>query len=311
MKFRTQVTLSAFDFSFNHSDKILMMGSCFTENMAGPLQNSGFRIDVNPFGTVYNPQSLSSCIRELLIQKKYAASDLFKHQGLYHSFSHHSRFSDISQDHSLSKINERMGISSIFLKESTLLIVTFGTSYAYTLLSTRQPVTNCHKLPENLFARNRLTTKDITDDWNRLIREIRIVNPRIRILFTVSPIRHWKDGAHENQLSKAVLLLAVDEIIRENTQCYYFPSYELQLDELRDYRFYAEDMIHPSTVAINYIWERFSETFFSEHTCKQAAEWQNIQKALNHKPFNPESDEYKEFIKINEQRLEALRKLNY
>ena len=304
MCFRTKITIPTFNFNINHDDKFMMMGSCFAENMAMALLESGFQVDMNPFGTVYNPQSLASGIRNLLSRKKYATSDLFFHQGLYHSFSHHSRFSDISAENCIENINRRLETSADFLKSASILVVTYGTSYVYSLKSTGETVTNCHKLPDNHFTRKRLSVTDIVTDWDLLIKELKFYNPDLKLLFTVSPIRHWKDGAHENQLSKATLLLAIDELIRQNDFCHYFPSYEIVMDELRDYRFYAEDMLHPSSVAVEYIGKRFSDTFFTFETQSKVKEWQNIQKALKHKPFNPDSDEHKEFLRKTQERLE-------
>ena len=304
MDFRTKITIPAFNFNINHDDKLMMMGSCFAENMATSLLDCGFQVDMNPFGTVYNPQSLASGIRNLLSRKKYATSDLFSHQGLYHSFSHHSRFSDISAENCIENINRRLETSADFLKTASILVITYGTSYVYSLKSTKETVTNCHKLPDDHFTRKRLSVTDIVNDWSLLIKELKLYNPNLKILFTVSPIRHWKDGAHENQLSKASLFLAIDELIRQNDFCHYFPSYEIVMDELRDYRFYAEDMLHPSPVAVEYISERFSETFFTSETQSKVKEWRSIQKALKHKPFNPDSDEHKEFLRKTQERLD-------
>lgn len=304
MVFRTSVTLPAFNFSINHSDKIMMLGSCFAENLSAPLLNAGFRVDVNPFGIVYNPQSLASCMREVISSKKYTSNDLFFHKEGYHSFSHHSKFSADTVENCLETINMRLESASDFLKNATILIITFGTSYVYLLKSTGETVVNCHKLPESCFIRKRLSIEDIVDDWDSLINDLIEYNPNLKILFTVSPIRHWKDGAHGNQLSKSILLLAIDELVRKNAFCsYYFPSYEILLDELRDYRFYAEDMLHPSLITINYIWEKFSDVFFMPETKLKIKEWQNIQKALNHKPFNSNSEDYKSFLLKTEQKL--------
>ena len=309
MDFSTKITIPPANFTISHDDKLMMMGSCFAENMAASLLDCGFQVDMNPFGTVYNPQSLASGIRNLLSRKKYATADLFFHQGLYHSFSHHSRFSDISAENCIENINRRLETSADFLKSASILIVTYGTSFVYSLKSTKETVTNCHKLPDDHFTRKRLSVADIVDDWSLLIEELKIYNPELKLLFTVSPIRHWKDGAHENQLSKSTLLLAIDELIRKNDFCHYFPSYEIVMDELRDYRFYAEDMLHPSSVAVDYIGERFSETFFTPETQSKVKEWQSIQKALNHKAFNPDSEEHKEFLLKTQKRLENFLKM--
>jgi lysophospholipase L1-like esterase len=205
------------------------------------------------------------------------------HEGVYHSFSHHSRFSGTDKAAVLEKINTRLADSSGFLRQAKLLIITFGTASVYRLASTGKVVSNCHKLPAREFEEERLTVEQITEQWNNLIRDIRTINPNLKILFTVSPIRHWKNGANANQLSKAVLLLAVDEIIQSNPQCFYFPAYEIVLDDLRDYRFYADDLIHPNSQAIDYIWGKFCDAYFDLSTVKLIREYEKEQKAMNHR----------------------------
>ena len=283
MKFRTEITMSPAPFSISHSDKVMMMGSCFAENISDRMLCAGFTVNVNPFGVVYNPASLANGLQELIFRKPYTEADLFLHEGAYHSFSHHSRFSGRDKTAVLEKINTTLADASEFLRQAQLLIITFGTAYVYHLVSTGKVVSNCHKLPAREFEEKRLTVEQITEQWNQLIRDIRTVNPEIKILFTVSPIRHWKNGANANQLSKAVLLLAVDEMIQSNRQCFYFPAYEIVLDDLRDYRFYADDLIHPNSQSIDYIWEKFSDAFFNPSTVKLIREYEAKQKALNHR----------------------------
>lgn len=310
MKLRTEIVIPVPDFQISHHDKILMIGSCFVENISTRMVDSGFTVDINPFGILYNPQSLDKGLSDLLRDKKYAENDLFQHQGIYHSFSHHSRFSDIDPDIALKQINGRIAFSSAFLQQATVLVVTFGTAFVYTLKSSGEVVSNCHKLSDKLFDHRRLNISEIVDDWSELIVEMRNKNPHLKIVFTVSPIRHWKDGAHENQLSKSTLLLAIDELIKKNKESYYFPSYEILMDDLRDYRFYAEDMVHPSSQAIDYIWEKFSQTYFDKKTLNLIREWESIRQALNHRPFNPESEEYIIFREKAERKREDFIKAN-
>jgi len=285
MRFRTEIPVNTSDFKIKHDFKIAMQGSCFAENMASKFLNAGFSIDINPFGIAYNPLTLSHNLNRLLDNKQYTSNELFNDKDIYHSFSHHSRFSGKDLNEVLSKINSRIEQSSIFLKAADLIIITFGTAYVYRLQSNGNIVSNCHKLPAKLFTYKRLTVDDITNEWSDLIVRLKTFNPSIRILFTVSPIRHWKDGAHENQISKAILLLAVDELIRNHSRCFYFPAYEILLDDLRDYRFYAEDMFHPSSQAIDYIWELFTETWFDKETLKKTHEFEKIHKSINHIPI--------------------------
>ena len=295
MKFRTEINCDPNTAMISYSDRLEMIGSCFVENISRKMVESGFQVDVNPFGIVYNPLSVSSCVRRLLESKDYSSQDVFEEKGIFHSFAHHSRFSGTDRETVLAGINSRIRHSSDFLQKADWLIITFGTAFVYRLKSTGEVVSNCHKLPSGLFFHERLQTAAVVSEWNVLIGQLRGMNPALKILFTVSPIRHWSGGAHENQLSKSILLLSIDEIIRENSACFYFPSYELMLDDLRDYRFYAEDMIHPSSQAVNYIWEKFSTCYFNKETKAKSAEWEQIQRDLNHQPFHPESDAYRLF----------------
>jgi len=285
MKFRTEILIQPSDFKISHDSKIAMQGSCFAENIASKFLNAGFSIDLNPFGIAYNPMSLSHNLNRLLDNKPYKADELFKDNDIYHSFSHNSRFSGCFLNEVLSRINSRMEQSSAFLRTADLLIITFGTSYIYRLQSTGEVVSNCHKLPANLFSYKRLTIEEITGEWSDLIARMKAFNPALRVLFTVSPIRHRKDGDHENQLSKSILLLALDELLRGNSYCFYFPAYEIMLDDLRDYRFYADDMQHPSQKAIDYIWKKFSEAWFSSETIKKSLDFEKIHKSLSHIPI--------------------------
>lgn len=285
MKFRTEIPVQSSDFKISHDCRIAMSGSCFAENMAAKFLDAGFSIDINPFGIAYNPFSLSHNLNRLLDDKPYGAEELFEDNGIYHSFSHHSRFSGTDPDEVLIKINSRMETALAFLETANVLIITFGTAYVYRLQSTGAVVSNCHKLPAKSFTYKRLSIEDITAEWNNLINRLQTFNPKLRILFTVSPIRHWKDGAHENQLSKSILLLSIDELLHNHSNCFYFPAYEILLDDLRDYRFYAEDMFHPSSQAIDYVWEKIKEAWFDNETLKKTLDSEKNSRASNHIPF--------------------------
>ncbi len=294
MNLQTVVQIHPYNFRISHQDHIMMLGSCFAENLFSYMQDSGFMVDGNPFGILYNPESITFALQRLLRPTPYTENDLFEHQGIFHSFDHHSRFSDVSAKQCLTNINQRLNQSSVFLEETTLFIITFGTAYVY-YGKENKVVSNCHKMPDKHFIRSRLSVDTITKTWCELIAEIQENKPEAKFLFTVSPIRHWKDGAHENQLNKAILLLATEQICRQLPQCYYFPSYEIMMDELRDYRFYADDMLHPSPMAIQYIRGKFSASFFDKATLEKVKDWQKLNQALQHKPFNPDSEEYKQF----------------
>lgn len=297
MDFSTRIDIPKGAFLFSYNDRILLLGSCFAENIGNKLTENKFKTDINPFGTLYNPASVAMAIRRLMQPEMFTGSDLFRHGGCYHSFAHHSRFSSPSETECLERINNRLSGSSAFLQEATRLVVTLGTAYVYRLKSSGQVVANCHKLPEKQFDRSLLPVETIVADWQNLLSDVWRQNPALKVLFTVSPIRHWKDGAHGNQLSKATLLLAVDRLQQAFLgQIGYFPAYELMMDELRDYRFYADDMLHPSVLAIEYIWQRFIESQLSAEASGCLKEWQEIRKAILHKPFQPRSEGYRQFM---------------
>lgn len=305
MEFRTKVDIPRSDLNISHKSRLLMMGSCFVENMGKMFVDNKFNVNLNPFGVLYNPKSISQALRILIDRKKFSESDIFEYKGLYHSFYHHSSFSGIDKDKCLENINSKLPQSFEDLRQADILFLTFGTAYVYQSIEQGMVVGNCHKLPASNFDRYRLNVDEIVQGWSVLINDLRCINPSLKIVLTVSPIRHFKDGVHENQLSKSILLLAIDELIKSNSGLYYFPSYEIVLDELRDYRFYNEDMIHPNSVAINYIWERLSDTYFAEEVHPIIEEWRKIHLALNHRPFNSDTDEYKHFLRQTLLKLKA------
>ncbi|MDR1918930.1 MAG: GSCFA domain-containing protein [Tannerellaceae bacterium] len=297
MELHTTVSIPQAGFSFSYRDELMLLGSCFAEEMGHKLCADKFRVDVNPFGTLYNPASIAASLRRLLQPEPFAASDLFEGEGRYHSFAHHSRFSRPSAAEALEGINRQLALSAAKLRSCTRLILTWGTAYAYRLRSDGQIVANCHKLLDKLFERERLRLEEIVSEWEALLLTLWEQNPGLCVLFTLSPIRHWKDGAHPNQLSKATLLLAIDALQRLHPErIAYFPAYELMMDELRDYRFYADDMLHPSSLAADYICERFYGSFLSGESQTLLGEWQAIRKAIAHKPFQPGGEAYRRFI---------------
>ena len=296
MNFRTQVELPEKQAEIRHSDRIMFFGSCFAENIGNLLMENKFRCDVNPYGVLYNPISIAKALRQIMDGKVFDESDLFFSKGEWHSWMHHSHFSASSMGNCLQLINERLLNAADSLPAIDWLVVTWGTSYVYQLQDTGEIVGNCHKQPDRMFLRSKLGVEAIVNEWHDLLAGIKEINPQVKFLFTVSPIRHAKDGMHGNQLSKSTLLLAADELCRTVADCYYFPSYEIMQDELRDYRFYADDMIHPSRMAIDYIWTCFSKCYFSRETEAVMQEWEEIKKGLNHKPYSPESEGYRAFL---------------
>lgn len=293
--FTTKVEIPESPVKITYDDNIITLGSCFSENIGKKLEDAYFESNVNPFGALYNPVSVKNSLYYLLHDKQFTQNDLFFDGNLWHSFMHSSFFSDISAEKCLQKINSQLEKSKISLRQTKFLLVTFGTAWVYEHLKNGEIVSNCHKLPAKEFVRYRLSSEDIVSDYNELILELNSQIPDLYIIFTVSPIRHWKDGAHENNISKAILLQAIDVLQEQFKNIFYFPAYEIQLDELRDYRYYANDMFHPSQTAIDYIWTRFSDCFFSAETKKLKKELEQLNADLSHRPLHPESETYKKF----------------
>lgn len=297
MNFRTEIPVEKTDIRIDHRSSLMLFGSCFSQSIGQKLLDGNFDVEVNPFGVLYNPSSIAKSLRLLLDRKVFKEEDLFEEKGIFNSFHHHSSFSSPDKIECLKKMNDSAERASKKLENLDYLLVTFGTAHVFSLRKSGKVVSNCHKVPASFFERTRLTVSDIVTEWSDLLVRLRSANPTVKVIFTVSPIRHWKDGAHGNQLSKAILLLAIDELQRMHREICYFPSYELLLDDLRDYRFYAEDMIHPSDMAVDYIWKHFSESFFTAETQLIIKEWQQFVRAVSHRTQNPQSKEYQDFLK--------------
>ena len=234
--------------------------------------------------------------------KEFSKDDVSRNGSLWHSLSHDSSFSDINQEECLRKINSRLKQASDNLHKTDFLFITFGTAWVFELTESGETVANCHKLPAKEFRRRRLSVNEIADEYQTLITRLQTSFPQLQIIFSVSPIRHWKDGAHENTISKSTLLLAIEELEKMPPNVHYFPAYEIVMDELRDYRFYAKDMFHPSETAVDYIWQRFSETYFSSETQTLKKRLEQISADLAHRPLHSETEEYKAFLRNIEQR---------
>ena len=307
MEFRTKVELPTNQEEIKHSDKLMLWGSCFADNIGKKLTDYKFSCDLNPFGILYNPMSIALAIRQLLSDKRYTEDDLIFKNGEWFSYMHHSQFSDSESKICLSNINSRIERGTDNLKHANWIIFTWGTAWVYRLMTNQMIVGNCHKMPEKTFMRSRIEVEDIYTEYLTLIQDIRKINPNVKCLFTVSPIRHAKDGMHGNQLSKSTLLVAIDKICSHTEGCYYFPSYEIMMDELRDYRFYADDMLHPTPLAINYIWECFAETYFSQSTEAIMKAWEKIRKGLTHRPFDTQSDAHQRFLREILLKIELLK----
>lgn len=308
-KFQTIVEVPEYQYKTGYSKKNIFLGSCFTENIGTRMSELNYDVDINPFGILYNPESVANGIKILLENKEFNEADLIQHNGLWHSFYHHGKFSDYNKNTTLKNINDRIKESSEYLQKADFLFITFGTAWIYKFNKWDKTVSNCHKIPNIEFERVRLSLDEIVKNYIELIDQIQSKNPEIKITFTVSPIRHWKDGAIENQRSKSTLLLAVDQIIKSRAKvCNYFPSYEIVMDELRDYRFYTDDMLHISDLAVRHIWEKFEAALLSNESKTISKEIKKLKSALQHRPFNPFTKEHLKFLKKQFEKAELLQK---
>lgn len=294
--FRTQLSLAASKQSISHQDCLLCIGSCFAESMGARLTENKFKVVLNPFGILFNPVSIALSIQHLLHGKCYQADELFHHRDLWHSLDHHSRFSTPSAETTLEKINTAIQIGQEQLTKATFLLITLGSAHVWTYEPQNRIVANCHKLPAKDFSRRRLSMEETTEALYPVFAALGQQNPNLQIILTVSPVRYLRDGFVENQLSKATLLLACEQLRQRLPQVQYFPAYELLMDDLRDYRFYGEDLVHPSNTAVNYIWKRFGEVFFSSVTQQLLTEIEAIRQAAQHRPFQPNSTAHQQFI---------------
>ena len=257
-------------FKLDFASSIVSLGSCFAEEIGTRLQEGGFYIDLNPFGSLYNPASIASALQRLIDDREITSADLVEHEGYWHSWHHHGSFSQSTPEATLEVCNHRIHQAHRSLEEANLLMVTFGTAWVFERKGS--VVANCHKLPPQEFVRRKMTVEEIIALWRPLLETLHTYYPTLQIIFSVSPIRHMADGAHGNQLSKSTLLLAVDELITKHlpTNTYYFPAYEIVLDELRDYRYFDEKMTHPTSVAVDVVWERFQNATMEPAIRQQA-----------------------------------------
>lgn len=283
----TPVSVDPLPFALTLDDGVVSLGSCFADELAQRLADGGFAVEQNPFGTLYNPASIAAALQRLVDDHEVTASDLVEYDGLFHSWHHHGTFSRASAAECIDACNERLHRAHRALAEARLLVVTFGTAWVFEREGV--VVANCHKLPPQQFTRRRMAEQEIVTLWQPLLQRLKDFNPRLDILFTVSPIRHMADGAHGNQLSKSTLLLAIDQmvsIVNYQSPIYYFPAYEIVLDELRDYRFFGPDMAHPSPLAADIVYDRFQQACMSPSTIQQAHNNAKAARRACHRPLH-------------------------
>jgi len=279
-----------------YASKVCVLGSCFSEHIGAKLAYHKFDTFQNPFGILFHPKAIENLILKAINKDAFTKKDIFFLNERWHCFEAHSELSDADATLVLSKLNLAIEKTHQTLLEASHVIITLGTAWTYRHVETDITVANCHKVPQKQFLKELLTVDEVQASIENCVALLKSINPKITILFTVSPVRHIKDGFVENQQSKAHLFAGIHQAVSARNQIHYFPSYEIMMDELRDYRFYTEDMIHPNTTAINYIWEKFQYTWISHESEKTLEEVAAIQKGLAHKSFNPNSEAHQKFL---------------
>lgn len=308
MEFRTISEIKRADETIDYSSGVMMMGSCFAGEIGRQFRAGKMNVLINPFGVLYNPLSTARSLEMIMEGKTFRREDLHHYDNKYLSFYHDTGFSSRESSISLDRINRSISCANDFLSSATFLFITYGTAWVYRWKENKELVANCHKIPAAQFTRHLLTREDILKTWQDVIVQVRNFNRDLKIVFTVSPVRHLKDGAHGNQVSKATLLMAIEDMIAGDNDLSYFPSYEIMLDDLRDYRFYAKDMVHPSDAAIEYIWEKFRECYFSPGTNTIYARVKKITDARNHKITGDDVDSINEFSQSILQKISNIKK---
>ena len=306
MKFRTEVEIPNSHSKIEVDDQIFSIGSCFSTEMAELLKNGQLQTFNNPFGTLFNPFSIHNAVKKLHDAQFYEEGDLISFSEEVISLDHHSSFNTRFVHQTLEKINTKIESGNQFLRNTNWILITYGSSYIYEFLPKKKLVANCHKIPAKYFEKRLLTNLELTDSIYETIVNLKdIAKSEVQILFTVSPVRHTKDGMVENNLSKSKLITALHEILPQFENCHYLPIYEILVDDLRDYRFYKEDLIHPNNQAIKYIWEKFGNAYFSDETMDFIEENLKIAKSLDHKTHDEKNPKYLEFLEKLKLKIEV------
>ena len=297
MKFRTEVEIPNSNKKIEVEDHLFSIGSCFATEISDLLQNGQLQTVNNPFGTLFNPFSINTAVKKLHEAQYYEESDLISFNEEVISLDHHSSFNSRFVHQTLDKINFQIEQGNQFLRKTNWIVITYGSSFIYEFLPKKKLVANCHKIPAKYFEKRLLTNVELTDSIRETIVNLTDIGKEdIQILFTVSPVRHTKDGMVENNVSKSKLITALHEVLPQFEHCHYLPVYEIVMDDLRDYRFYKEDLVHPNSQAINYIWEKFGNAYFSDETMDFIEENFKIAKSLGHKTTDEKNPKYQEFL---------------
>ncbi|QLG45882.1 GSCFA domain-containing protein [Costertonia aggregata] len=310
MKLQTQIPLSIANHQIDYDSRLVLLGSCFSENIGAKFNYFKFRSFQNPFGVLFHPLAIEKLIEKSVTQEEYSEDDIFFFNERWLCFDAHSDLNDSSKENLLNTLKNALKHTHQQLKQATHIFITLGTSWVYKKKDRDIIVANCHKVPQKEFSKEILSVQEITASLKNTIELIRKVNRTAQIVFTVSPVRHIKDGFTNNQRSKAHLMTAIQSILHHHNKegLDYFPSYEIMMDELRDYRFYASDMVHPNELAIDYIWEKFKCTWIQENVHAVMSKVETIQKGLGHKPFHPDSIEHQNFLKSLREKIKKIQK---
>ena len=308
MQFFTKVPISVSTSSISYDSKIVSIGSCFAENIGKKFNFYQFQNTVNPFGIIFNPISIEKLIRRAVQKDYFAEKDIFLYNERWHCFEIHSELSHSDKDLFLEKLNETLTCFEEKISLATHFIITLGTSWVYKTIGSNDVVANCHKIPQKEFTKHILSISEISASLQNCIDLVLKINPKCNFIFTISPVRHIKDGFIKNQVSKSHLITAIYNL-SQNSNLNYFPSYEIMMDELRDYRFYSEDLLHPNSTAIDYIWSRFIETYVEKTSLSTMHEVETIQKGLQHRSFNSESISHQKFLKNLDEKIQNIQKV--
>jgi GSCFA family len=310
MNFHLNFPIPAFSEKINYSNKFLFMGSCFAENIGQTMENYKFNVLINPNGVLYNPASITIALSRIIDNKTMNDSQLVFANDCWNSWEHHSRFSKPDKVQCLTEINNSITKAHQTLKQTEWLFITFGSAFVYQLNSTGELVGNCHKIPQKEFTKKLLTVAEITSDYTKLLKDLIAINNNLKVVFTVSPVRYIRDGVVESNISKARLIEAVHNLVAENNNAFYFPAYELVIDDLRDYRFYKADLVHPNEQAIDYVFEKLMNTVFDQETKNIFEKIKDIITAKEHRPFNVETKSHQQFKATYLKRCKEIQKSN-
>ena len=305
MILQTEIKIQPLEQTIHYGDGLLFLGSCFADEVGALCRGLGFDALVNPFGVLYNPASIVQSVKRLNSGKPFCHDDVIRvGEGQYCTFSHNTAFWNTTEEALLQQVNQSLAEAHTHFLDSKWVVISLGTSWVFRNKETQEVVSNCHKLPAHQFDRQFLSVEQSSQYLSGIVQQ----HPQKQFIFTVSPLRHLKDGLHENQLSKAALLLAVDQVCKQFENAHYFPAYEILLDELRDYRFYKEDMVHPTEQAVRYIWERFTDFAIDPNeklAMKAAAE---LRQMLQHRPLFPEREAFRKFEKQKEKKINEMKR---